>query len=87
MRGNDGILTSFFGFRLVGFYYPMHTSHRKLRLEERYSEAEELESVRRRLEHLPSKMSRLRLKMVLTKYLAAQNQIVLKYTIDNSAIV
>lgn len=37
---------------------------RKLKLEEKYSEGSELEAIRKRLEYLPSKMAKLRLKMV-----------------------
>ncbi len=43
----------------------LEEEERKLRLEERYTEGAESEGVARRLEHLPSKMSKLRLKMVL----------------------
>ena len=42
----------------------LEEEERKLRLEERYVEGVELEPIRRRLEYLPSKMSKLRLKMV-----------------------
>lgn len=42
----------------------LEEEEQKLRLEERYLEGEELKSIRKRLEYLPSKMSKLRLKMV-----------------------
>ncbi len=42
----------------------LEEEERKLRLEERYIEGAESVSVARRLEYLPSKMSKLRLKMV-----------------------
>ena len=52
----------------------LEEEERKLRLEERYIEGAESVSVARRLEYLPSKMSKLRLKMWVHEFVLCQTQ-------------